>query len=140
MLRKPERPRVEGSLLDQLRRLFGLKTRGSRFLGADDERARIGWDVHRGIMTSLTRAETRSARRSGGPASRGELVSADLPIVVREISLGGMSIETREAFEAGAHDFVLTLGDGAGVLVLGRVAYSRSSVAQADLHHRHSVL
>lgn len=57
---------------------------------------------------------------------RGELVSVDLPIVVREISLGGMSIETHEAFEPESrHGFVLTLGDGAGVFVLGRVAYSR---------------
>ena len=57
---------------------------------------------------------------------RGELVSVDLPIVVREISLGGMSIETSEAFEVESrHSFVLTLGDGAGVFVLGRVAYSR---------------
>jgi hypothetical protein len=47
---------------------------------------------------------------------RGELVSVDLPIVVREISLGGMSIETSEAFEIESrHSFVLTLGDGAGV-------------------------
>ena len=57
---------------------------------------------------------------------RGELVSVDLPIVVREVSLGGMSIETAEAFEVESrHSFVLTLGDGAGVFVSGRVAYSR---------------
>ena len=57
---------------------------------------------------------------------RGELVSVDLPIVVREISLGGMSIETSQAFDVDSrHSFVLTLGDGAGVFVLGRVAYSR---------------
>ncbi|HXT69786.1 MAG TPA: PilZ domain-containing protein [Vicinamibacterales bacterium] len=57
---------------------------------------------------------------------QGELVSVDLPIRVREISLGGMSIETTEAFAVDTrHSFVLTLGDGAGVFVLGRVAYSR---------------
>jgi PilZ domain len=56
----------------------------------------------------------------------GELVSVDLPIRVREISLGGMSIETSEAFEVDSrHSFVLTLGDGAGVFVVGRVVYSR---------------
>jgi hypothetical protein len=54
------------------------------------------------------------------------LVSVDLPIVVREVSLGGMSFETSEAFEVDSrHNFVLTLGDGAGVVVSGRVAYSR---------------
>ena len=63
---------------------------------------------------------------------RGELVSVDLPIVVREISLGGMSIETSRAFDVDSrHSFVLTLGDGAGVFVLGRVAYSRR-VDQAE--------
>ena len=57
---------------------------------------------------------------------RGELISVELPIVVREISLGGMSIETSAEFDVDTrHDFVLTLGDGAGVFVKGRVAYSR---------------
>lgn len=75
---------------------------------------------------------THSAERRRAPRVdlvgqlRGELVSVDLPIVVREISLGGMSIETSEAFDVDSrHSFVLTLGDGAGVFVLGRVAYSR---------------
>ena len=57
---------------------------------------------------------------------RGELVAVDAPILVREISLGGMSIETQTAFDVDSrHDFMLTLGDGAGVLVKGRVAYCR---------------
>src|SRR5262245_29936068 len=57
---------------------------------------------------------------------QGELVSVDVPIRVREISLGGMSIETTEAFSVDTRlNFMLTLGDGAGVYVLGRVAYSR---------------
>ena len=56
----------------------------------------------------------------------GQLISANLPVHVREISLGGMSIETREGFEKGSVlNFVLTLGDGAGVLVAGRIVYSR---------------
>jgi hypothetical protein len=56
----------------------------------------------------------------------GQLISANLPVHVREISLGGMSIETREGFEKGSVlSFVLTLGDGAGVLVSGRIVYSR---------------
>jgi hypothetical protein len=56
----------------------------------------------------------------------GQLVSANLPIQVREISLGGMSIETREGFETGSVlNLMLTLGDGAGVLVAARIVYSR---------------
>jgi hypothetical protein len=56
----------------------------------------------------------------------GKLIPADVPVQLREISLGGMSIETREGFEAGSvMSFVLTLGDGAGVLVAGRIVYSR---------------
>ena len=54
----------------------------------------------------------------------GELVSANLPVEVREISLGGMSVETREGFETGSVlNFMLTLGDGAGVLVAARIVY-----------------
>jgi len=57
----------------------------------------------------------------------GKLTSANLPVHVREISLGGMSIETRDGFELGSVlNFVLTLGDGAGVLVAARVVYSRT--------------
>ena len=56
----------------------------------------------------------------------GKLVPADVSITVREISLGGMSILTGHAFDEGSVlSFVLTLGDGAGVLVAGRVVYSR---------------
>ena len=52
----------------------------------------------------------------------GRLSMIDRQLVVRDISLGGMSIETPIALEAGAVlPFVLTLGDGAGVDVLGRV-------------------
>ena len=52
----------------------------------------------------------------------GELASMDLPIVVLDISLGGMRIATPIAFEAGARgQFMLTLGDGAVVVVTGRI-------------------
>jgi hypothetical protein len=58
---------------------------------------------------------------------RGELVSMSLPIRVREISIGGLSMETTEPFTVNSrHEFMLTLGDGAGVFVLGRVAYCRA--------------
>lgn len=56
----------------------------------------------------------------------GRLVPADLAVAVREISLGGMSIQSSQAFELGSVlSFMLTLGDGAGVLVASRVVYSR---------------
>ena len=49
-----------------------------------------------------------------------------MKVMVREISLGGMSVETPEAFEVGSvNTFLLTLGDGAGIDVAGRVVYSR---------------
>lgn len=75
----------------------------------------------------MTEGERRRAPRVDLVGQlHGEMVSVELPIRVREISLGGMSIETSEAFAIDTrHSFVLTLGDGAGVFVLGRVAYSR---------------
>jgi len=42
------------------------------------------------------------------------------------MSLGGLSMETEVAFPVGSvHDFSLTLGDGASVMVKGEVVYSR---------------
>jgi len=42
------------------------------------------------------------------------------------MSLGGMSIESATAFEVGAIvDFLLTLGDGAGIEIYGRTVYTR---------------
>jgi len=59
----------------------------------------------------------------------GQLVSMDIPINVREISLGGMSFQTPKPFEVNTrHEFMLTLGDGAGIVVLGRIAYCNKSV------------
>lgn len=61
---------------------------------------------------------------------QGQVVSLDVPVLVREISLGGMSVETPRAFTvAGIQSFLLTLGDGAGIEVHGRVVYSRPSGA-----------
>ena len=57
---------------------------------------------------------------------QGQVASLDIPVRVREISLGGMSIESQDAFEVGGvKDFLLTLGDGAGVELLGKIVYSR---------------
>ena len=75
---------------------------------------------------SQTTDRRRSPRVELMGRVHGELISSNLPVHVREISLGGMSIETREGFESGSVlSFVLTLGDGAGVLVAGRIVYSR---------------
>ena len=52
----------------------------------------------------------------------GRLASIDRQLVVRDVSLGGMSIETPVPLEPGSVlQFVLTLGDGAGVDVAGRI-------------------
>ena len=52
----------------------------------------------------------------------GRVTSLDVPVTVREMSLGGMSLETEFAFPEGAvHEFVLTLGDGSAVDLRGRV-------------------
>lgn len=60
-----------------------------------------------------------------------------MQVLVREISLGGMSVETPEAFEVGSvNTFMLTLGDGAGIDVAGRVVYSRPSM---DVDRRYFV-
>jgi hypothetical protein len=57
----------------------------------------------------------------------GHSVSLDVPVVVKEISLGGMALETSFPFPVGAvHEFRLTLGDGAQVHLNGRVMHSRN--------------
>jgi PilZ domain len=63
----------------------------------------------------------------------GHLVSLDAPVTVREMSLGGMSIETTFAFPIGAiHEFRLTLGDGSATLLRARVMHSRNVGAPAE--------
>jgi hypothetical protein len=55
----------------------------------------------------------------------GHAVTFDLPVTVRDISLGGMSIQTPVALPVGAtHTFNLTLGDGALLTLVGRVLRS----------------
>jgi hypothetical protein len=57
---------------------------------------------------------------------QGRVTSSDTPVVVREMSLGGMSIESAVELEVGAVvDFLLMLGDGAGIEVFGRTVYTR---------------
>lgn len=56
----------------------------------------------------------------------GQAVSLDVPLTVREISLGGMSVEAPVPFPIDAiHEFRLTLGDGSTVLLRARVVYCR---------------
>jgi hypothetical protein len=55
---------------------------------------------------------------------QGHVVALELPVIVREISLGGMSLETPFQFPVGdLQHFVLTLGDGSRLSLAGRVAY-----------------
>jgi hypothetical protein len=55
----------------------------------------------------------------------GHLTSINVEVHVREISLGGLSVDAPLRFPAGAvHEFRLTLGDGSQVMVRGRVAHS----------------
>jgi hypothetical protein len=56
----------------------------------------------------------------------GYTVAFDVPVLVREISLGGMSVETEMSLADGAvHEFLLTLGDGSTVELTGRVMHCR---------------
>jgi hypothetical protein len=54
----------------------------------------------------------------------GRIASLDVDVVVREISLGGLSMETPIQFADGAiHEFRLTLGDDSAVLLRGQVVH-----------------
>jgi hypothetical protein len=56
----------------------------------------------------------------------GHEVSLQVDVKVREISLGGMAIETPFGFPLGAvHQFRLTLGDGSVAALRGRVVHCR---------------
>jgi hypothetical protein len=56
----------------------------------------------------------------------GHLTSLNVKVIVREISLGGLSVEAPMQFPVGAvHEFRLTLGDGSQVIIRGRVAHCR---------------
>lgn len=63
----------------------------------------------------------------------GHAVSLDAPVTVREISIGGMAIETSFSFPVGGvHEFRLTLGDGAHVLLQGQVRHCRPLTASQE--------
>ena len=58
---------------------------------------------------------------------RGHLVSLDLPVTIREISLGGFSIETKDALTPGTHQVRFTAQNRWSVTVTASSRYSRSS-------------
>jgi hypothetical protein len=63
----------------------------------------------------------------------GLVVTLDAPVMIREISLGGMSVETTFEFPAGIRqEFQLTLGDGSVVVVVGLVRHSHNTAALGD--------
>jgi hypothetical protein len=65
----------------------------------------------------------------------GYTVAFDVPVAVREISLGGMTVQTGLALEEGAvHEFLLTLGDGSVVQLSGRVLHTRRGPDPAEGH------
>jgi hypothetical protein len=62
---------------------------------------------------------------------QGRAVSLDVAVTVRDMSLGGMSIETAFPFPDGAtHEFSLTLGDGSTVVLRGRAVRSRTATGE----------
>ena len=62
----------------------------------------------------------------------GRMVTLDAEVRIREISLGGMSLESDIPFPVGAiHQFNLFLGDGARVAVSAQVKHSRLLEPQA---------
>jgi hypothetical protein len=74
-------------------------------------------------------SDASDRRRSPRVAVQGRVhgsTSGDVQILVLEMSLGGMSIETPTALPVGeVTDFLLTLGDGAGIEVYGRTVYTK---------------
>ena len=67
---------------------------------------------------------------------QGRTVALGLQVRVREISLGGMSIETSEPLDVGSvHEFNLTLGDGATIQLTGRVLRTAESAADGPVVH-----
>lgn len=64
---------------------------------------------------------------------QGTNVTHGQAVCVREISLGGMAIETPMPFDVGTvHAFRLTLGDDSTVELVGRVMHSRRVEADGD--------
>lgn len=63
----------------------------------------------------------------------GHVTSLDVPVVVREISLGGMSLQTTTPLAVGhVLEFRVTLGDGSVVPLSGRVLRSANLAAAGE--------
>jgi hypothetical protein len=74
----------------------------------------------------MSRDRRRSPRIEILDRVHGQIATLNLDVRVREMSLGGMSMETAIAFPPGAlHEFRLALGDGSFVLLPGRIAHCR---------------
>jgi hypothetical protein len=66
---------------------------------------------------------------------RGQVVTLSLQVRVRDVSLGGLAIETEFAFPIGAlHHLRLTLTDGSSSAVAGRVVYSNPAPDRAGYY------
>lgn len=64
---------------------------------------------------------------------RGRITTLDAQVRIREISLGGLSLESDVEFPVGAvHEFELVLGDGATVEVSAEARYCRPAGAEGD--------
>jgi PilZ domain len=82
----------------------------------------------------MSRDRRRSTRIDILGRLRGEVLEGTArQVTVRELSLGGLSLESPDRFEIGSiHGFRLTLGDGASVFLRGRVVYSREVGRSGD--------
>jgi hypothetical protein len=68
----------------------------------------------------------RSARVTILGRLHGLAVALDVPVEVRDLSLGGMSIETPVPFPVGAtQEFGLVMGDGSQLVLYGKVLRCR---------------
>lgn len=68
----------------------------------------------------------RSPRVAIVGSLQGTTIPPDATVTVLDMSLGGMAIEVSVPFTVGdIHDFELTLGDGAAVVLRGRIVHSR---------------
>ncbi len=76
----------------------------------------------------MTQDRRRAPRVDAVGRVQGRIVSLDAEVRIREISLGGLSIESSMEFPVGAvHRFELCLGDGALVAVSAAARYSRQT-------------
>jgi hypothetical protein len=65
----------------------------------------------------------------------GHVVSLNLDVTVRDVSLGGLAIETEFSFPIGAlHEFRLVLTDGTSSEVAARVVYSKPAPQRAGYY------